>query len=102
MDILATKARQWKHEREWRILPTKDRATKLGFNAFENASEKGFYGTVPISSIIGVIIGDQLYRGLHSQALLDLLSQHDSTMKFWLAEIDRRKYRIVLRPITFT
>ena len=102
MDILATKARQWRHEREWRIITTEGNAATLGFRNFERASEHGYYGTVCLSSIIGVIIGDRLYRGPESQPVLDLLAQHSSQMKFWIAEIDRREFRINLRPIRFS
>lgn len=101
VDLLATKARQWRHEREWRVIPPATPHKRLGFVDFRPAPPNGFHATVPMDSFIGVIVGDQLFRGPHSDALMNLLRRHATRFQFWLAEIHRRAYKIVLRPIRF-
>lgn len=101
VDVLATKARQWRHEREWRIITSPQNARRVGFTDFQTASAAGYYATVPMESIVGVIIGDQLFKGPHKESVLELLASHVPRLRLWLAEIDRRAFRIVLRPIRF-
>jgi hypothetical protein len=67
-DVLATKARQRRHEREWRIIGNR-RDDRLGFVAFERASELGYHATVPADTIVGVIVGDRLFNGPHDTAV---------------------------------
>lgn len=97
-DVLATKARQWSYEREWRLIAS---ATRLGFAAFEAAGDNGYYGTLPAGALVGVIIGDRLFRGPHGNDVLALVRKHSPRLESWLAEIDRRAFRIVLRPLRF-
>lgn len=101
VDVLATKARQWWHEREWRSIVGDHDAIFLGFKDFTKASELGYYGIVPGKCITGVIIGEGVYRGPHSGAVLDLLSLYAPTVRSWLAEIDQCEYRVNLRPIRY-
>lgn len=101
IDVLATKARQWSHEREWRVIPTSQPLQSPGFIDFQPAPPNGYHATVPMDSIIGVIVGDQLFKGPHSKEVVALLEAHASRFQSWLAEIHRREFKIVLRPIRF-
>ncbi len=101
IDVLATKARQWSHEREWRVIPPSQPLQRQGFIDFQPAPPNGYHATVPMDSIVGVVVGDQLYKGPHSQDVMNLLESHAARFQFWLAEIDKREFKIVLRPIRF-
>lgn len=103
VECLATKAKQWRHEREWRlILGEKHAKSTYGLENLVPASSRGFYGVLPKESIVGVIVGDQLYNGNHSRDVLELLSQYRTGLKIWLAEVDRTRFEIDLRPMRFT
>jgi hypothetical protein len=101
IDVLATKARQWRHEREWRVIPPSKPLQHPGFIDFQPAPPNGYHATVPMDSIVGVIVGDQLFKGPHSNAVMALLEAHASRFHFWLAEIHKNEFKIVLRPIRF-
>ena len=98
IDVLATKARQWEHEREWRVIVPDHDPGKVGVGDFAPVSQAGYYGTVPRESLIGIIIGDQLFRGPHNERVLDLIAKQGPHLRIWWAEIER-EFRIALRPI---
>jgi hypothetical protein len=73
----------------------------FGLESLKPALNQGFYAVLPRESIVGVIIGDQLYNGEHTSDVLELLSRYESEMKMWFAEIDRTEFRVNLRPMRF-
>jgi hypothetical protein len=99
-DVLATKARQWQHEREWRVVTSLDGDARLGLTNVSRA-EHGIVADISKDSVVGAIIGDQLYQGPFGSQVINLLRAHRSHIKSWLAEIDRRRFHINLRPIRF-
>lgn len=100
-EVLGTKAKQWQHEREWRLIVSAAGATRLGFTRFEQVSSSGYYGWVPPESIVGVVVGNQLHEGPHGKQIMELLEHHVPRIRIWLAEVDRREFRIRLRPVRF-
>lgn len=98
VQVLATKARQWRHEREWRVIVPQHNAEKVGFERFRSASERGYYAQLPRNALVGVILGDQLFNSSDANDVLTML-RNASSLRVWLAEIDRRRFRIVLRPL---
>lgn len=96
--VLATKAKEWRHEQEWRVIVPPSNAQMLGFTSFEPAPSGGYYGTVPREAIVGVVLGQQLYDGPSRADVLDELRQHFPVVGGKIAEIDRRRFRIVLKP----
>ena len=101
-DVLGTKARQWAHEREWRIIVSSTHATKLGFTAFESAGPPGYFGCVPKHAIVGVVVGNQLYEGPDGKSVMEMLEEHSPRLRVWLAEVQRREFQIRLRPVRFS
>lgn len=100
VQVLATKARQWRHEREWRVIASQHNAERMGFQRLRPASERGYYAQLPRNALVGVIVGDQLFNSSHGNDVLDLLRKAP-LLRAWVAEINRRAFRIVLRPLRF-
>jgi hypothetical protein len=99
-EILATKAREWSQEREWRLVVIPELAVeRIGFDTLRAASPKGYYGRLPAEALTGIVIGDRLFNGPHGQAIIDLVRIFRSTLPIWHAAIDRRAFRIKLRAV---
>jgi hypothetical protein len=62
----------------------------------------GYYAKVRAEAIVGVIVGDRLFRGPHGEAVMALLRKNVPPRHVWVAEIDRTDFKIALRHVTFT
>lgn len=100
VDTLATKARVWRHEKEWRVVvPRRPVPSDLGFTSFDPAPSGGYYGTVKPEAILGVVIGQQLHDGPHGEAVIKELRSRSPHLEISLAAVDRRRFRIVLQRL---
>lgn len=100
--VLGTKARDWRHEREWRVIISAANASRIGYTSFQPAKPTGYYGVVASESILGIVVGHQLFNGPDGRNVMDLLRRYAAVRKSWVAEVDRRAFRVVLRAVRFT
>jgi hypothetical protein len=95
--VLATKARQWRHEGEWRVIAPAGATERIGLHGMRRHSERGHHAQIARNSLLAVIVGDQLYKSSHGPDVLKLL--REAAVPAMLAEINRRAFKIDLRSI---
>jgi hypothetical protein len=100
VDVLATKARQWRHEREWRVITSTNASPEMGLSN-PTILARGVLFDIPKDALVGVIVGDQLCRSPLHNRLFELLKKHSPRLHQWVAEIDRHRFRIVMRPVRY-